>query len=65
MYSLRRHGTAIWRVEKDGSLIKIVDIPGCGDNAFPSILRISDHRYWIASYSSPLNKCKEWSWIHG
>ncbi len=54
-YSLRPHGNAIWRILKDsGKLWKVLDIPGCGDTAFPSILRIDAHTYWLANYSSPL-----------
>lgn len=64
-YSFRRHGDAIWKLESDGTLTKVVDIPGCGDTAFPSIMRVSEHKYWIANYSSPFDECKNWSWLHG
>jgi hypothetical protein len=40
-------------------------VPGCGDNAFASIERISKHKFMIANYSSPTEECKDWAWIHG
>jgi len=84
LYSTRPHGTALYRLAIDESidedpdnpkLIRILDLPGCGDTAFPSILRISQHKYRIVNYSSPWmeidnnrkerRKCEEWSWVKG
>lgn len=65
-YSLRNHGNAIWKVNKETtSLEKVLDIPGCGDTSFASIVRLSKNRYLIANYSSPRDQCKDWAWIHG
>ena len=33
--------------------------------AFPSIVRLSPHRFMILNYSSPLEKCANWPWIEG
>jgi len=64
-YSLREHSTAIWRFDQEGrQLVKVLDLPGCGDNAFPSIVRTGPHKYIIFNYSSPGLDC-DWSWIHG
>jgi hypothetical protein len=53
-YSLRNHGVALWKLNTDSlSLTKVADVPGCGDTAFPSIERVSKHKYVIANYSSP------------
>jgi len=53
-YSLRSHGNALWKVNTTtASLEKLMDIPGCGDTSFSSILRLSKHKYLIANYSSP------------
>ena len=57
-----RHGTGLWRLN-DGVLTHLQDLPGCGDTAFPSIVRLSSHRYLIANYTSPLARCEEWSWV--
>jgi len=38
-YSLRAHTTALYMIDKSTmELHWIVDIPGCGDTAFPSII---------------------------
>ena len=65
-YSLRNHGNAIWKVNKEtASLERVLDIPGCGDTSFASIIRLSKNKYLIANYSSPRDQCKDWAWIHG
>ena len=65
-YSLRNHGNAIWKVNKDkGSLERVLDIPGCGDTSFASIIRLAKNKYLIANYSSPRDQCQDWWWIHG
>ena len=39
-YSLRAHGTGIWRLDQvTGDLELVLELPGCGDTAFPSIIR--------------------------
>ena len=58
--------TSMWKLNQaDGSFYHVFDLPGCGDNAFPSILRISAHKYILANYTSPTSRCEEWSWIRG
>ena len=33
-YSLRPHGTALWELNKESNkLVRLLDIPGCGDTA--------------------------------
>jgi len=64
-YSLREHTTSLYYIDQiSKSVVWIMNIPGDGDTAFPSILRIGTHRYLIANYSSPLNH-PDWSWIEG
>ena len=59
-----RHGVALWRLNKDkGELEKVFDIPGCGDTAFPSIVRVGRNKYLIANYTSPTTRCADWSWV--
>ena len=54
-YSFRTHSNALWKVNKEtGALEKILDIPGCGDTSFASIIRISKWKVLIANYTSPL-----------
>jgi hypothetical protein len=64
-YSLEAHTTALYRVNRETlELEYLLDLPGCGDTAFPSIVRVGKKKFIIANYSSPF-KHKEWSWIHG
>lgn len=63
-YSLRSHRTSLFKVLPDG-LHLYYDIPGCGDTAFPSILRVSEHEYIIVNYTSPVDECADWPWIEG
>ena len=66
-YSFRPHGTALWKLDRtEAKLIKLLDLPGCGDTAFPSIVQISDHIFIIVNYSSPLTEeCANYSWVYG
>ena len=58
-YSTRPHGVALWRMDKlEGTLEKLLDLPGCGDTAFPSIVRISASKFLVANYTSPLSRCE-------
>ena len=63
-YSTRQHGTALYKLI-NGQLEKVFDLPGCGDNAFPSIVRLGPHKYLVANYTSPTSRCQGWSWIRG
>merc|ERR1719369_707327 len=57
-FSFRQHGTAIWRLNQEsGSLEPLLQLEGCGDTAFPSIIRLSLHEYLILNYSSPFDAC--------
>jgi len=64
-YSLRRHTTALYIINKVTKKVEwIMDLPGCGDTAFPSIIQLGPHKYLIANYSSPLQHTN-WSWLKG
>jgi predicted DNA-binding helix-hairpin-helix protein len=53
-YSLKNHGNAIWKVDKEkADLEQVLDIPGCGDTSFASIIRLAKNKYLVANYSSP------------
>ena len=65
-YSLRRHGTGLWRINKAAHTFEFVaTLPGCGDTAFPSIYRVAEHRYAVVNYSNPVELCPNWSWLRG
>lgn len=65
-YSLRPHRSSIWRLNREKPALEyLFDIPGCGDTTFPAIIRIGKHKYLVANYTSPTDKCANWSWIEG
>lgn len=43
----------------------LTDIPGCGDTAFPSFIRISKTQWLVINYTSPTDACADWSWLEG
>jgi hypothetical protein len=62
-YSLRPKGTALYKVEGP-RVRRLLDLPGSGDTAFPSIARLDAHSFLVANYSSPLDK--PWpNWFSG
>ena len=69
LYSTRAHGTALFRLNKEEKTVEFVEnLPGCGDTAFASIVRLSKHKFRIVNYSSPWmlhDDCESWSWVKG
>ncbi|MBC7692104.1 MAG: hypothetical protein H7222_10065 [Methylotenera sp.] len=64
-YSLRPKRTALYHINQTTHAVEwLMDLPSAGDNAFPSIVKMSDDRYLVANYTSPL-KYTHWSWITG
>ncbi len=55
-YSARPKRTAIYRLNTETRKIEfLMNIPGVGDTAFPSVRRVSDHKFLLANYTSPLD----------
>lgn len=49
--------TALYRINRNTQDIEfIVDLPGAGDTAFASIVRLGRNKFLIANYTSPLNQ---------
>ena len=62
-YSLRAKRTALYRIDRERRAVEwLMDLPGCGDTAFPTVRRLDAHRFLIANYTSPLDD-PEISWI--
>ena len=61
-YSLTPKTTALFRLNKKTSMIEhIMDIPGAGDTALPSVLRLGKDRFLIANYTSdPIHSKRSW-----
>lgn len=64
-FSLSPKTTALYRINKHTHQVEwLTDLPGAGDTAFPSILRLDSNRLLVANYSSPL-RFKKRSWLCG
>ncbi len=64
-YSLSPKTTALFKINKETRKVELVmDLPGAGDTAFPSILRLDKHRFLVANYTSPINHQKR-DWLMG
>lgn len=64
-YSLRPKRSALYRLNTENVAVEhVMDIPGAGDTAFPSIHRIDTHQFLLANYTSPLEDL-DISWLEG
>ena len=64
-YSMRPKGTALYKIDRENrQVIKLMNLPGCGDNAFPSVQRLGPHSFLLANYTNPLDE-PDLSWIDG
>jgi hypothetical protein len=64
-YSLSPKTTALFKINKDTRKVEhVMDLPGAGDTAFPSIIRLDKHRFLVANYTSPINHQKR-DWLMG
>lgn len=62
-YSLRPKRFALYRVDTvDRAVRHIVDLPGVGDTAFPSVRQVGPHRFLLANYTAPLDDPDK-SWL--
>lgn len=64
-YSLSPKTTAIYRINQEKRSVEMVmALPGAGDTAFPSIIRLNEHQFLIANYTSHPKK-ENISWLGG
>ena len=64
-YSFNPKTTALFRINQKERMVEwIMDLPGAGDTAFPSIVRLGKNRFLLANYTSPINHPKR-SWLAG
>jgi hypothetical protein len=65
-FSLSPKSTALYRINKATRQVEwIMNLPGAGDTAFPSIQRLDKDRFLIANYSSPVKHRKIRTWLNG
>lgn len=64
-YSLSPKTTTIFRLNKTTkSFEPVTDMPGAGDTAFPSIIRLNKDQFLVANYTSPPHKSR-FTWLRG
>lgn len=64
-YSLRPKTSALYRIDKPSrQVVHLMDLPGAGDTAFPSVRRLDAHSFLVANYTSPLDD-PSISWLSG
>lgn len=65
-FALSGKTTALYRLNtKERTVEWVMDLPGAGDTAFPSVQRLDEHRFLIANYSSPVQRRKNRAWLFG
>jgi hypothetical protein len=64
-YGLRPKRTTLYRIDRKARrVVPLMDLPGCGDTAFPSVQQTGPHTFLIANYTSSLSDPGR-SWIDG
>lgn len=64
-YSGRPKTTSLYWIDREEHQVQwMVDLPGAGDNAFPSIVKEGPHTFRVANYSSPLHD-PDRTWFEG
>lgn len=64
-WSITAKTTALYRINRQTHKVEwVMNLPGAGDTAFPSVVRLDEHQFLVANYSSPL-RFKKRGWISG
>jgi len=64
-FSLSPKTTALYRIDRHKrKVVHVMDLPGSGDTAFPSIIRLNRDRFLIANYTSPPQRAYR-NWLNG
>lgn len=64
-YSNRPKTTALYRIDRRRrEVVHLLDLPGAGDTAFPSVQQTGPHTFLLANYTSPLDR-PEITWLEG
>ena len=62
-YSLRAKRFALYKIDRTNKkIVHVMDLPGVGDAAFPSVRQAGPHTFVLANYTAPLDK-PDISWI--
>lgn len=65
-FSLTPKTTALYKINKITKKIEwIMDLPGNGDTAFPSVQRLNKNQFLVANYSSSVKFRRNRSWLSG
>lgn len=64
-YSLRPKRFALYKLDRETRrVVHVMDLPGAGDTAFPSVQQTGPDTYLVANYTSPLDD-PDISWLRG
>ena len=64
-YSGRAKTTALYWINRTAQQVEhLIDLPGAGDTAFPSVVQEGPHTYRVANYTSPLHD-PDRTWFEG
>lgn len=64
-YSLHSKRTALYKLDKSTKTFEhIMDLPGCGDTAFPALVKKDDNTYYFFNYTNNLAEQNK-LWISG
>lgn len=64
-YSLTKKTTSLFKLNKNTlELTWIMDFPATGDNAFPGIVQVDEHKFILLNYTNDPNKGEK-NWIRG
>jgi hypothetical protein len=64
-YSLRPKRFALYKIDRTARrVVHVMDLPGVGDTAFPSVQQTGPHTFLVANYTSPLDD-PDITWLRG
>lgn len=64
-YSFTPKTTALYKLNPEAKNFDwVMDLPGCGDNAFPAIVPIDEDNYYVLNYTNDLNE-PDITWFTG
>ena len=64
-YSFTPKTTALYKLNAEAKDFDwVMDLPGCGDTAFPAVVQIDEHSYYILNYTNDLSN-PDITWFSG
>ena len=65
IYWMHSKRTALYKLDKNTKTFEhVMDLPGCGDTAFPALVKKDDSTYYLLNYTNEFNESGK-SWLSG